>query len=233
MRYFSALFVVLVACFVSLSSGAAPAGAVARPASDGLVGWHAAVAVIAPCPAQGDVSSCDADGDGIPDTVERVVCGTATCATGREDTDKDGVPDWTEVMACGSVTCASPAKDSVGDGVPDYARQIVCGSATCWTGNDDVNGHGVPKWASVVICGTAECATGSEDYDHDGISDAVELAACVHPQNALAHTGSSIAIGLIVACALGLVLVGSILMRRRPLFRAALGQDVPTVGAGL
>ena len=123
MRFFSALFVVLVACFVSLSCGAASASAVARSASDGLVGWQAALAVIAPCPAQGDVSSCDADGDGIPDTVERVVCGTATCATGREDTDKDGVPDWTGVMACGSVTCASSAKDSVGDGVPDYARQ--------------------------------------------------------------------------------------------------------------
>ncbi|MGN6425516.1 MAG: hypothetical protein ACTHMF_01770 [Leifsonia sp.] len=38
------------------------------------------------------MSSCDADGDSIPDEVERIVAGTATGATGREDTDGDGVP---------------------------------------------------------------------------------------------------------------------------------------------
>lgn len=75
-----------------------------------------------PCPAHGEVSSCDSDGDTIPDVVERVVCGTATCATGREDRDEDGIADWVEVMACGTTTCASPTKDSVRDGIPDYAR---------------------------------------------------------------------------------------------------------------
>ena len=76
----------------------APAAASAAPAHE-------------PCSAQSDVSSCDADGDTVPDTVERVVAATATGADGREDADRDGVPDWTEVMACGTARCASPTKD--------------------------------------------------------------------------------------------------------------------------
>ncbi|WP_295127622.1 hypothetical protein [uncultured Leifsonia sp.] len=174
-----------------------------------------------PCPAQSDVSSCDSDGDSIPDTVERVVSGTATGASGREDTDGDGVPDWTEVLACGTVRCASSTKDSVGDGIPDFARILTCGSATCYTDNADINGNGVPRWASVVICGTTECATGHEDYDGDGISDAVELAACVTPRSNLAETGRFLAIWLLVAIACGLVVTGAVLLRKRPLFAAA------------
>jgi len=177
-----------------------------------------------PCPAQGEVSSCDSDGDSIPDVVERVVCGTATCATGREDRDEDGIADWVEVMACGTTTCASPTKDSVRDGIPDYARQIVCGSATCWTDNRDVNSHGVPKWASVVICGTTGCATGHEDYDGDGVSDAIVLASCVSARNPLASTGSMIAIGVILALAAALIGTGVALSRRRGLYAAALEQ---------
>jgi hypothetical protein len=124
--------------------------------------------------------------------------------------------------------------DADGDGIPDTVERVVCGSAACWTGNGDVNSHGVPRWASVVICGTAGCATGSEDYNHNGISDAVELAACVTPRSSLAHTGSSIAIGLIVACGLGLIAAGFVLNRRRPMFSAALGRvDVLAAGVDL
>ncbi|WP_426518707.1 hypothetical protein ACPPVQ_03590 [Diaminobutyricibacter sp. McL0618] len=174
-----------------------------------------------PCPAQQNVSSCDADGDSIPDTVERIVAASPTAATGREDTDKDGIPDWTEVMACGTVTCASPTLDSAGDGIPDYARILTCGSATCYTDNADVNANGVPRWASVVICGTTGCATGHEDYDGDGVSDAVELAACVKPRSNLALTGQTIAIWLLLAIAAGLVGTGVALSRKRALFAAA------------
>ena len=207
-RIATALLAILVMC-----AGAAMAGgtrAAAAPSSMPV------------CPAASNVSSCDADDDAIPDTVERAVCGTATCSTGREDRDKDGIPDWVEFTACGATTCASPSKDSVGDGVPDFARRIVCGSATCSTGNTDMNANGVPKWASVVICGTTGCATGHEDYDADGVSDAVQLAACAIPLAGLASTGTSIAIGLIVALAAGLIGVGAYLARKRHLFSAAL-----------
>lgn len=204
--------------FLRLAVTAALAlGAVALP-----VGAAAAAPVYQPCQAQQNASSCDSDGDTIPDVVERVVTGSPTAATGREDTDKDGIPDWTEVMACGTVTCASPTTDSVGDGIPDYARILTCGSVTCYTDNADVNANGVPRWASVVICGTTECATGHEDYDGDGVSDAVELAACVKPRSNLASTGQTIAIWLLVAIAVGLVGTGVALSRKRALFSAAL-----------
>ncbi len=192
-----------------------------------LVGvWAPAAAASAapahePCPAQRDAASCDADGDTVPDTVERVVAGTATGATGREDADKDGVPDWTEVMACGTARCASPTTDSAGDGIPDYARILTCGSAACYTDNTDSNRNGVPRWASVVICGTTECATGHEDYDADGVSDAIQLAACVKPRGDLASTGQAIAIWLIIAFAVGLIVTGVMLARKRALFAAA------------
>ena len=186
----------------------------------------ASVVAAGSCSATSELAACDADHDTIPDTVERVVCGAATCATGREDRDKDGVGDWVEVMACNSATCASPTKDSVGDGVPDFARQIVCGSATCSTGNADLNANGVPKWASVVICGTATCSTGHEDYDGDGVSDAIQLAACVISRGDLASTGAGIAIGLIVALAGGLIATGVVLARRRHLYAAALSTGV-------
>lgn len=197
--------------------------AVALAVGVALVPAHAGAAAprYEPCPAQSDVSSCDSDGDSIPDTVERVVSGTATGASGREDTDGDGIPDWTEVMACGTVRCASPTKDSAKDGIPDFARILTCGSASCYTDNADTNDNGVPRWASVVICGTTECATGHEDYDGDGVSDAVELAACVTPRSNLAETGRFLAISLLVAIACGLVVTGAALLRKRALFAAA------------
>jgi hypothetical protein len=182
----------------------------------------AAGAAGTPCPAAADVAACDADGDTIPDSVERVVAGTSTGATGREDTDDDGVPDWVEVTACGTIRCASATADSVGDAIPDFARQIVCGSATCGTGNSDVNPRGVPKWASVVICGTTGCATGHEDYDGDGISDAVQLAACVVDRGLLASTGAMLPLGAIALFAAGLIGAGVAMARRRGLFTAAL-----------
>ena len=200
------------------------AGLLVTAAALGGTAIAAAPAVAAeqvPCPARSEVSACDADRDSIPDTVERIVSGTATGATGREDSYGDGVPDWTETLACGTVACASPTTDSVGDGIPDYARILTCGSATCSTDNADVNANGVPRWASVVICGTVACATGHEDYDADGVSDAVELAACVLPRSNLASTGQSIAIWLLIAIAAGLVGTGVVLYRKRALFQAA------------
>lgn len=148
----------------------------------GLVTPSAAgAASLAPtvCAEQASVSSCDSDNDGIPDAVERKVCGSATCATGREDVDHDGIPDWVEVEACGTVRCASPTTDTDGDGIPDYAEILTCGTATCSTGREDADADGIPDWVEFVICGSRSCANGSEDYDHDGISDAKELAACL------------------------------------------------------
>ncbi|RDV45401.1 hypothetical protein DOE76_08785 [Leifsonia sp. ku-ls] len=98
---------------------------------------------------------------------------------------------------------------------------LTCGSSTCRTGNSDVNENGVPRWASIVICGTVECATGHEDFDADGVSDAIQLAACVKPRDDLAATGQAIAIWLIIASALGLIVTGTILSRKRSLFAAA------------
>jgi LPXTG-motif cell wall-anchored protein len=198
--------------------------AVASAANAAVSAGPAQVWTVSPCPAEGQVSSCDADGDTIPDTAERVVCSTATCATGREDTDRDGVPDWTEVMACGTVTCASPTKDTDVDGIPDYAEDLTCGTATCANGYEDADRNDVADWASFVICGTRSCATGSEDYDGDGISDAVELMACVKHLDDLAHTGSTVAIWLIIALGAGLIGTGVVLARKRRLFQAALGQ---------
>lgn len=143
----------------------------------------------AACSQQADASSCDADGDNIPDAVEVVVCGSGTCATGREDTDLDGIPDWIEVKACGTTTCADPKSDADGDGIPDYAEQLACGSTTCSNGHEDSDGKGIPDWIDYVICGTPGCATGNEDYNHNGISDVAELKACVKDQGFLASTG--------------------------------------------
>lgn len=59
----------------------------------------ASVIPLVPTPAAALVRTSaptDVDGDTIPDSIERVVCGSATCATGTEDTDGDGVPDVVE-----------------------------------------------------------------------------------------------------------------------------------------
>lgn len=181
---FVVLGVVLVWVFLVAHGGSAQAATTRHSGSVGL-----AAGVVA-CGQQADTASCDADGDNVPDAVEVVVCGSGTCATGREDSDGDGIPDWTEVMACGSTSCADPAKDTDSDGVPDFAEILVCGSATCSNGHEDKDGNGVADWIDYVICGTAGCATGQEDYDHNGISDAAELAACVKKDPGfLASTG--------------------------------------------
>lgn len=70
------------------------AGLSAAPAAAAVAGTVTALPVAMPdlrCD-PGD-RSCDTDGDRIPDAVEQVVCGSATCATGAEDADGDGVPD--------------------------------------------------------------------------------------------------------------------------------------------
>lgn len=123
----------------------------------------------------------DTDGDGIPDWVEIVICGTSTCATGNEDTDGNGVPDWTEIILCGKAGCVQPgstAADSDNDGIPDWVELIVCGTKTCATGHEDTDGDGIPDWVEVVMCGTTTCATSKTDSDGDGIPDWVEIVIC-------------------------------------------------------
>lgn len=188
------------------------------------------VSAPASCTAGPSGTDCDIDGDGIPDWVEREVCGSLTCANGTEDTDGDGIPDWVEVMACGTKTCADPKKDTDGDGIPDYAEQLVCGSAKCSNSTEDADGDGIADWIEFVICGTRTCATGREDYNGNGISDAEELAACVVRIDDLARTGSIIAIWLIVGLGVGLVATGYVLWRRRALYDAAF-RTVPATGA--
>lgn len=131
------------------------------------------------CAEQVDPSACDSDRDRITDVVEIQVCGTSTCATGREDDDGDGIPDWSELLVCGGVTCADPRTDTDGDGIPDFAEIFVCGSVACSTGREDVDSDTFGDWVEFVICGDRTCANGTEDYDHDGISDAQQLAACI------------------------------------------------------
>jgi hypothetical protein len=123
--------------------------------------------------ASGPVTSAspgDVDGDTIPDTIERAVCGSSTCATGTEDVDGDGITDAVEVASCGTTRCADPRADADGDGIPDFVERLVCGSDICTSGPEDTDGDGVPDWVEFVICGTATCATGSEDLDGDGVA---------------------------------------------------------------
>lgn len=163
----------------------------------------------------------DVDGDTIPDGIERVVCGSATCATGTEDTDGDGVPDVVEVAACGSTSCADPGADVDGDGIPDFVERLVCGSATCTSGREDVDGDGVPDWVEYLVCGTATCATGTEDLDGDGVADASALQAYATYRQNLAVTGREYAwVTPAFICSGLLVLVGAALMVVRARRRA-------------
>ncbi|MEZ5381741.1 MAG: Ig-like domain-containing protein [Microthrixaceae bacterium] len=52
----------------------------------------------------GDVDA-DEDGDGIPDWIEIIICGSPTCADGSEDADGNGIPDWREILLCGAAGC--------------------------------------------------------------------------------------------------------------------------------
>ncbi|MDP9904713.1 hypothetical protein [Arthrobacter bambusae] len=151
------------------------------------------------CAGQSDPNKCDSDGDGIPDWIEFIVCGSATCATAREDANHNGIPDWVEVESCGTTTCVTdPAKDSGGRGIPDWASRIVCGTDTCATGHEDADGNGIPDWTEVLICGKAGCSNGKEDLNHNGALDWVELQAslkqpAVGSQGWFVDTGARIA----------------------------------------
>lgn len=142
-----------------------------------------AVALSAPasvvCSESVDPTSCDSDRDRITDVLEKQICGTSTCATGREDADGDGIPDWSEVIVCGDPRCANTSKDTDGDGIPDFAEVFVCGSESCSTGREDADGDAIADWVEFVICSDSFCANGTEDYDADGVSDARQLASCV------------------------------------------------------
>ncbi len=180
---------------------------------------------------------CDSDGDRISDTVEQVVCGSITCATGHEDADGDGLPDWVEYLASTSTTAVDPAADVDGDGMPDFAERLVCGSDRCATGREDVDGDGARDWAEVVICGDVTCATGREDYDGNGTPDADELQACVvydrgdwwarltAPAARLATTG--VAVGWVLVVAVAAVTTGAWL-RRRAVGSTPVPTQVPT-----
>lgn len=160
--------------------------------------------------------TCDVDGDRIPNLVEEAVCGSATCATGREDRDGDGLADWVEFQASGKVAGVDAKADVDGDSIPDFVERIVCGSARCSTGREDTDGDGVGDWAEVVICGDTTCATGQEDYDGDGIKDSAELSACViygRGEGWLASTG--VRLGLFAVLVAGLVGGGLLLRSRR------------------
>ncbi len=107
MRRTGALTAVLSAVLLFVS--AVPAGAV--PAS-----------VV--CSESVDPASCDSDRDRITDVLEKQICGTSTCATGREDADRDGIPDWSEFIVCGDARCANTSKDTDSDGIPDFAENV-------------------------------------------------------------------------------------------------------------
>ncbi|CAD5989811.1 protein of unknown function [Agreia sp. COWG] len=193
------------------------------------------------CTSTASAATCDSDADRIPDSVERVMCGTATCATGAEDSDADGIPDWVEITACGSATCADPNADSDGDGIPDYAEQIVCGTTTCATGDEDADGDGIPDWIEVVICGDTTCSTGTEDLNHDGIADAAQLKKSFDDAKAarekaareaaddLAHTGLTVVlpIGLATMLLFGGLVVFMARRNRRAVVAASGAPDHP------
>jgi LPXTG-motif cell wall-anchored protein len=176
---------VLVACGFVLGIGGPARADTAYPGTTRTATTHTlprlvpATTAVA-CSAQADASGCDSDGDGIPDWVELKVCGTATCATGREDANNNKVPDWLEVQACGSTACVTdPGADANGNGIPDWVEQVLCGSTSCATGHEDAGGNGIPDWTEIVICGKPGCSTGKEDYNHNGVPDWKELAACL------------------------------------------------------
>ena len=172
----------VLSLIVVLGVTAAPAGA-AVPAHESVAARQGVRVATPPpgspgCAGVGDANTCDSDGDGIPDWIEFVVCGSATCATGREDANRNGVPDWVEVESCGTTTCVTdPVKDTGGRGIPDWVSRIVCGTDFCATGHEDVDGNRIPDWAEVLICGKAGCASGTEDYNRNKVPDWVELQA--------------------------------------------------------
>ncbi|MDQ1083880.1 MULTISPECIES: hypothetical protein [Microbacterium] len=207
---------------VALSSSPLVSVAASAPASAPLFPGAPGLSPARAVPAAGLSADGDVDGDTIADAIERVVCGSATCATGTEDTDGDGISDGVEVRACGSVGCADASADADGDGIPDFVERLVCGSDTCTAGREDADGDGVPDWVEQIICGTAICATGVEDLDGDGVADAVSLQAYAVYRQALAITGRSYdGLTWVVFAGVALLLVGAAALAARSLRRAA------------
>ena len=60
------------------------------------------------------IDSCVED----PNLSGQIVLGDALLAT-LEDEDGDGIPDWVEVIICGTTTCADGTEDTDGNGIPD------------------------------------------------------------------------------------------------------------------
>jgi len=106
----------------------------------------------------GTVEEEDADGDGVPDSIEKPN-GVPV------DTDGDGTPDYLDSDSDGdgisdSVECSNlPCRDSDGDGVPDYL-------------DTDSDSDGLSDEQETVF-GTDST---KEDSDDDGVSDLAEVS---------------------------------------------------------
>lgn len=195
-----------------------------------------ALAAVSPAPSGTAVTTdpLDSDGDAIPDAVERVVCGSVTCARTGADGNGNGITDVVEIPPCGSRRCTDPRGDGDGDGIPDFVERFVCGTATCSNGREDADHDGVPDWVEFVVCGTAACATGEEDLDRDGVADAAALQAyAVYRRNLVptrpATDRTPVAVwwggGILVLLAAGVV-VGRARRRAESAVAAAAGSPV-------
>jgi VCBS repeat-containing protein len=115
------------------------------------------------------VSDGDADGDGIPDSVEGDddPDGDGTPSYLDDDSDGDGIPDSDEGSGDtdGDGTSDFLDDDSDGDGIPD-----------CDEGSCDTDGDGAPDFLDDDSDGDGipDSDEGSEDTDGDGIPDRLE-----------------------------------------------------------
>ena len=115
----------------------------------------------------------DADGDGLPNELENLLCGSATCVDPDADSDDDGVPDYQEQVIgelCGAVDCTAlfgtddPNEllaDSDGDQIPDLLESAVCGSSSCLDVSADADGDGLPDFIDSLvdmICSVVDCS---------------------------------------------------------------------------
>lgn len=131
------------------------------------------------------VPTNDADGDGVPDTVERAENTMPNNAGSFKDTDGDGAPDYVDIDADndGLINVDDnqghePYTDHDTDGTPDYLDADDRGdgnNATCTDLNADracENGYPLDPWFDSEQDGRPNHA----DYDSDGdfLPDAVE-----------------------------------------------------------